>query len=115
MTKIATAITQTKSLVGGSIYENGISFTEAEYNYAVKRKKSILAFIHEKSMSTEVDALKFFIDKVLKNEPRATFWKDESELAIKVSSSLAGETGEFKTNPQVGWIRGDSNICFSWH
>jgi hypothetical protein len=98
----------------GSTTEDGISFTEAEYDYAVEQKKNVLAFIHENPGSfrlDEVDAdesrrtkFRAFREKVLKAGSNAKFWNTKEELAAQALTSLHHATQDY---PGIGWIRGD--------
>jgi len=98
----------------GSLTNEGISYTEKEYDYAESQDKRILTFIHgnpgiipsELVDSTE-EAKKKLADfrKRLTNHGRnVKFWETKEELKITVSSSLHHE---IINNPGVGWIRGD--------
>src|SRR6478752_5374973 len=95
----------------GSTDEQGVSFTEREYEYAVGSGKPVLAFIHE-SMDeiplgkTDKDAAK--LDKLIEFRNKVSegrlvrFWKNQDELASQAILSL---TRTFSSNPQIGWIR----------
>jgi len=93
----------------GSICENGISFTEAEYNYASRKGKPILTFIKEDDNSSphneELEKqlkLRDFKTKARTSGNNSMFWRNKDELARFVSVSLSGE---ILNNPQIGWIR----------
>jgi hypothetical protein len=94
----------------GSIYKKGISFTEVEYNYALSKRKPILAFIKEGKLSSSEDLekqkkLKKFKNKVQTSGINVMFWSNKDKLARYVSTSLSNE---FNANEQIGWIRADS-------
>jgi hypothetical protein len=98
----------------GSIDSSGISFTEREYDYAVKRKKTVLAFIHSDPESIAVKnsdtkpsvktKLNEFRTKVSKRRLVGK-WTKLNELKPMVVTSLVSA---FKEKPGVGWIRGDA-------
>lgn len=95
----------------GSVDEEGISFTEREYDYAVAKNIPVLAFLHAEpdaipAGKTELqpDArrkLDTFRQKVEQKMCRK--WKTPEELGGVVSRSLVQE---MKGNPGEGWIRG---------
>lgn len=95
----------------GSISEDGISFTEKEYDYAVSKNIPVLAFLHndiknltfEKSETNEVGRKKLesFRDKVSKGR-LVQFWNNADELNGKVAVSLMKT---IKIYPAVGWVR----------
>jgi hypothetical protein len=97
----------------GSVAEDGISYTEKEFDYAKEKKIPILAFVkkdietipgnkietdHDKK--TRLDA---FREKVLDGRV-AKFWDTPDELKYKIHNSLSNE---FKIHPRPGWIRGN--------
>lgn len=100
----------------GSITNDGISYTEKEYNYALEKGLPILAFIRIRDVSTkpferESDVilqkkLDNFIEKAMSSR-MCDFWNTEEELASKVSIAL---NKEFIFNPRVGWIRPDHTL-----
>lgn len=93
--------------------EDGISYTEKEFNYAVSKKIPTLCFLPGKNFSTSrenrdadpllVDKLEKFKSKV--KEQLCDFWENGNELINKVSSSLYKI---FTEEPGTGWIRGDA-------
>lgn len=98
----------------GSTRPDGISYTEAEYDYAVSRGRPILAFLHEDMgslPSARVEAnprtktkLMQFRRKIEDARLRDS-WRDKYELAYKVGSALDNMVRE---HPAIGWIRGDA-------
>ncbi len=95
----------------GSLSDDGISYTEKEYQYAVEKEIKVIAFIHESPDSLAVS--KTDIDPALMaklNEFRShvstgrlvKFWKHANELPGLVALSL---TKTIKTYPAVGWVR----------
>jgi hypothetical protein len=96
--------------------EEGISYTEKEYNYALKKGIPILAFIHRNPGRLDADKtdfeydeeLKSFIKKVEDSSIRTIdHWDNLHQLGGLVSTALNSEISE---NPGVGWVRADSNI-----
>lgn len=95
----------------GSIDENGISYTEKEYDYAKEKGIPVLAFLHsdiqslpaskfdgEISLRGKLDA---FRAKVQSNR-LVKYWNNGDDLNGKVAVSLMQT---IKTYPAVGWIR----------
>lgn len=99
----------------GSVTDDGISYTEKEYNYAKQLSIPVLAFVHEnpseisvgKSEKGEGPRLKLeaFRQRVMNDHPIRT-WKSATELGSIVSRSLSRE---IKVNPRPGWIRNDGS------
>ncbi|BCG57752.1 tyrosine-type recombinase/integrase [Paenibacillus sp. URB8-2] len=97
----------------GSVTEEGISYTEKEYDYALESGLPILSFIRNRDASTkpferESDLilqkrLDDFVNKAMKSR-MCDFWNTVEELASKVSIAL---NKEFMINPRVGWVRSD--------
>ena len=98
----------------GSMTEDGISYTEQEYNYAVSRGIRVLAFLHENINQLTADKIELdqnkrekleaFRDKV-KTGRLVQFWSNADELNGKVAVSL---TKTIKTYPAIGWVRGNT-------
>lgn len=98
----------------GSLDENGVSFTEKEYDYAVSQKIPVLAFLHDDilSFSQKVDVdkklhekLQAFRAKVEKGRV-VKYWKNPDDLKAKVIISL---NRTIRDTPRVGWIRAVDN------
>lgn len=98
----------------GSVSEDGISYTEKEFDYAVEKGIKVLAFIHgnpdeipfgktEKD-STLREKLEKFKEKVSSNRLIRS-WRNAEELPGLVSQSLIRT---IKTYPAVGWIRANA-------
>lgn len=95
----------------GSISDDGISYTEKEYDYAVSKGIPVIAFLHEniKSLTFEKsevnpegrNKLEAFREKVSKGR-LVQFWNNADELNGKVAVSL---TKTIKVYPAVGWVR----------
>jgi len=97
----------------GSVTNDGISFTEAEYDYAVARSKPILAFIHESpgdfSLNV-VDGNPELRTKLVSFREKASrsrivkYWKSGEQLAHQATTSLHQAIRDY---PAIGWVRGD--------
>lgn len=95
----------------GSIGEDGISYTEKEYDYAVSSGIPILAFLHNDINDisfgkTDKDdnlykKLLEFRAKVEKNR-LIKYWNGSEDLIAKVSMSLPTT---IKMRPRIGWVK----------
>lgn len=95
----------------GSMTDEGISYTEEEYNYAVSKGIPVIAFLHDNINLLTGDKLDLdpnkrakleaFRDKVAKGR-LVKFWNNADELNGQVAISL---TKTIKTYPAVGWVR----------
>ena len=95
----------------GSISDDGISYTEKEYNYAISKNIHVLAFLHEdiKKLTFEKsesnpenrNKLEVFREKV-SNGRLVQFWNNADELNGKVAVSLMKT---IKMYPAIGWVR----------
>lgn len=101
----------------GSLSEDGISYTEKEFDYAKQQGLPILAFLHSDMDSiplgkSEKDPVKremlnSFRDKVSTGR-LIKFWKTPEELVGQVATSLSITIIQ---HPAVGWVR--SNLLSS--
>jgi hypothetical protein len=102
----------------GTLTERGISFTEAEFEYAVGKKVPILAFLHRnpetlprKSADADrklVKKLDAFREKVRGGEERMVeMWENPHELVANVVTSLSVAVARV---PRVGWVRSDQVV-----
>lgn len=100
----------------GSLTSKGISYTEMEFDYALQKKKPILAFLH--GNLDELPGIKIEKEqkqkKLLENFRKkiesgrlVKFWLNKDELATKVSTTL---NHVVQSHPAVGWSRETSNI-----
>lgn len=97
----------------GSVGEDGIGYTEKEFNYAQELGIPIISFIRNEDVSTKPserddepelkEKLKLFREKA-KTGRMVEFWENENEIPEKLSIALMKEIFE---NPQVGWVRGN--------
>lgn len=96
----------------GTISPDGISYTEKEFDYALKRGKKIISMVQKNPENVEVDdekRIKFaqFHKKVIDNR-LVSFWSNQAELTSKFATSLEDTIKRF---PTQGWIRCNSEIC----
>ncbi len=98
----------------GSETDEGISYTQKEYEYAKKSDLPILAFLKQDGIPSTPDEressrgkqkkLQKFIDDV-KTGRLVEWWSNEEELGQKVMNSLYKE---FDMSPRPGWVRANS-------
>lgn len=97
----------------GSLNEEGVSYTEAEYDYAKSSGLPVLSFVIDKIEKLETakceqttagrKRLKTFREKVCEGS-LVNFYSDIGDLKTKVISSLHQCVQDF---PSIGWIRGN--------
>jgi hypothetical protein len=97
----------------GSTTADGISYTESEFDYAVKKGLKVIGLIHgepnnipfgKSESNPELrDKLLQFRDKVMTGR-LIKFWKTAEDLPGLVSLSL---TKTIKMYPAIGWVRGN--------
>jgi len=97
----------------GSVNKEGISYTELEYDYAIKKGIPTISFLHanienlsvSKSEKTDLGKEKLieFRNKVQKK--LCKFWNSPQELGSVVSRSLIQL---IKTKPAIGWVKADN-------
>lgn len=95
----------------GSLDETGLSYTEKEYNYAVKSGIPVIALLHSDPDNlprgkTETDEeawnkLTEFREKV-ESKHTCNYWDSAEELKAKV---ITGVISAIKKQPAVGWVR----------
>ena len=95
----------------GTTTDEGISYTEKEYDYAVDKGLKVIALLHEKPDAISVaksdiapelrDKLQAFRDKVSGNR-LVRFWSVAKELPGLVALSLSKTIKMF---PATGWVR----------
>ncbi len=98
----------------GSLTDEGISYTEKEYDYAVEQGLPVLGFLHEKPDEIPVarseinpetrQKLAEFRSKVA-NGRLVRFWRSADSLPGLVALSLSKA---FKTYPRNGWLKATS-------
>jgi len=97
----------------GSLDDDGLSFTEKEYDYAVSKNIKVIALIHEnpdklsyKNSEQDPDLrrkLDTFRDKV-KTKRLVDFWSEPAELPGKVALGIMNAKTMY---PAIGWVRAD--------
>ncbi|MBB6716354.1 DUF4062 domain-containing protein [Clostridium gasigenes] len=98
----------------GSVAEDGKSYTEKEYEYAIEKGIPVLVFVKkdiDNILVSQTDSnaelkekLLRFREKVMTNR-LAKYWNEKMELKYNVQGSLLRA---FKMNPRDGWIKGDT-------
>lgn len=98
----------------GSLADDGISYTEKEYDYAIEKGLKVIALIHENPDSLPVYKtdknselamkLSAFVEKV-KPGRLVKFWKTSEELPGLVALSLSKT---IKMYPAIGWVRANT-------
>jgi hypothetical protein len=96
----------------GSVGNDGISYTEREYRYALEIGKPIIAFIHRepgeipanKTEQTEDGKKKLEAFKELTQKKACKYWTSPAELGSVVSRSIIHL---IKSIPATGWIKAD--------
>ncbi len=95
----------------GSVAEDGLSYTEKEFDYAISRGLRVVVLVHENPESlplakSEKDSelrekLAAFIEKASANRLRKT-WATAKDLPGLVALSMSKT---IKTYPAIGWVR----------
>lgn len=100
----------------GSVTDEGLSYTELEYQYAVESKKPVLAFLHAdttelKSKLVESDPKKMekleSFGNIVKTGRIVEFWTSIENLESK---ALVALTNAFNEYPQTGWRRDTAEL-----
>lgn len=95
----------------GTIADNGLSYTEMEYNYALEQGIPILAFLHKNpgnipikysEKSSELHEKLLAFRKRVEKERLCKFWQSPEDLQAKILLSLFDAQ---KTHPRPGWTR----------
>lgn len=99
----------------GSTTDEGVSYTEKEYDYAVSKGIPILGFVIDDSAAWPADridsdegrkiALVSFKEKI--KSRLVNFWSNKDELHAKFSISLMKA---FANNPRSGWVKAEESI-----
>jgi hypothetical protein len=100
----------------GSVDEDGLSFTEREYDYAKAHGKHVLAFLHAEpgdipAKFTEINPrlrkrLVAFRDRV-QSDYLCRKWHHADELATQVTLAV---THALRTTTASGWIKGSTDV-----
>lgn len=95
----------------GSLSEDGLSYTEKEFDYAIQKEIKVIAFLHQNpdnislGKSEKNEKLRVMLDRFKQKVSRGRlvkFWNSAEELPGMVALSLAKT---IKTYPAVGWVR----------
>lgn len=95
----------------GSMDENGISYTEKEYEYAVSKNIPVMAFLHNDISSLPMnkadldEKLRKKLEKFRKRVEQGRlvkYWNNADELNAKVAISLPQTIKMF---PRTGWVK----------
>lgn len=98
----------------GSLTNDGISYTEWEYNKALQCGLPVIAFLHNNTNSipsgntdekrTLRNKLSIFRKRVQNGDHTVKYWSNADDLKAKVSSSIPRA---IELQPQIGWVRGN--------
>jgi hypothetical protein len=96
----------------GSLGKEGLSYTEMEYRYALEQGKPIIGFVHKqpdelaanRCESTDDGKVKLKTFSELVKQKMCRFWSSPADLGSQVSRSLIKL---IKSNPGIGWVRGN--------
>lgn len=101
----------------GSLTDEGISFTEWEYDIAVDSDIPVLAFLHKNISSIPLGKtdenkallakVKKFRRKVERGGQTVKYWENPDDLKAKVLSSIPQA---IELQPRIGWVRANSVI-----
>ena len=95
----------------GSMDENGVSYTEKEYEYAISKNIPVMAFLHDDISSLPLnkadldDELRKKLDsfrKKVETKRLVQYWKNADDLNAKVAVSLPKTIKMF---PRNGWVK----------
>lgn len=98
----------------GSISPSGVSYTEAEYDYAVERGMKVISLVHQDPSELSVANSETDPEKISKLERLRSKlmtgrlvrkWSRAEDLPGLVMASLVKT---FALHPNAGWVRGDS-------
>jgi hypothetical protein len=97
----------------GSVADDGVSYTEKEYDYATQKAIPVLGFVLNKGASWPSDMMETSPEKrqsldlfKLKIKSKlVNFWENKDDLHAKVSIALMKT---MQTTPRVGWVRSDT-------
>ena len=99
----------------GSTNEEGKSYTQMEYEYAIRTKKPTIAFLHKNpsmipsgKCEQDPEKKKKLDDfKALAQKKLVKYWENADNLGSAVSRSMVNL---IKNNPAEGWVRASSVI-----
>ena len=96
----------------GSMDNDGVSFTQKEYLYAIESDKPVIAFLHGdpslipsgKTDNTDSGKKKLDQFRNLVQKKMCKFWRNPDDLGSVVTRSLIQLQ---EKRPGIGWVRGD--------
>lgn len=97
----------------GTITEEGVSYTEKEYDFAINQKIPVLAFLHktpEKLSVENAEITKEARDKLDSFRAKASkgrlveFWENKDQLAYQITTGIISA---IKIHPAIGWVKAD--------
>lgn len=101
----------------GSVDDDGVSFTEKEYKYALEKNIPIMAFIidekaptngtKQEKNATKLNGLLKFKETIKSNGRMCQFFLNKDDLKSKFKTSLHQYIRDY---PRTGWVRSDSQI-----
>lgn len=99
----------------GSLAEDGMSYTQKEYEYAVAQGKPTIAFLHQqpeklpadRTEQTDKGRKRLQAFRQLAQGKMCKYWTSAGELGSVVSRSLIQL---IKRKPGVGWVRADQVV-----
>ncbi|WP_040412516.1 DUF4062 domain-containing protein [Desulfosporosinus sp. OT] len=86
----------------GSITENGFSYIEEEYNYALSKGKPILCFIKSDYAKNDDPRYHSFVNELLKKH-LISLWNNEDDFKAKLATSIY--TLITKSPPDTYWVK----------
>ena len=92
----------------GSLADDGVSYTEKEYDYAVSKKIPVLAFVRKEDAITERETDTTKMQKLAQFKKKVQTgrivrqWDNKHDLVSSVIISLNKEKSE---HPAIGWVR----------
>jgi hypothetical protein len=95
----------------GSVGDNGLSFTEMEYEYAIRKRIPVLAFLREGRPRALVNRRQAKQIEDFKKRIKAhnyTKWRSRRELITNLAAAL---TFAIESNKRPGWIRPSVSIA----
>ena len=91
--------------------ENGVSYTEKEYDYAASKDIPVIAFLHQDISSLPISKADLDLElrkkletfrKKVETGRLVQYWKNSDDLNAKVAVSLPKT---IKMHPRTGWVR----------
>ena len=98
----------------GSLDDDGVGYTEKEYNYAQQKGIPVMAFINlhpeklpnEKCEQTNIEKFRAFRDRVWNAKKLVKGYSDIGDLKANVVTAV---NAAIRDCPAAGWVRGELN------